>query len=645
MTSSVPARAPSFSRRRSLRRRLLRAIGVVGATLVLLCILSTAAVNRLGGAIGLILRENYTSVVACQEMNEALERQDSAALFAASGRSDIAASMFALHRAGFAKAFQREAHNITLPGEAELVREVDARYRDYVSEVERVLSAPPETRVAGYFKELLPRFVAVRGKVTAIRLMNQQNMEWADREARRSARRTLELAVLVTSVALAVAGWFAWQIPKTVLEPLDSFTQHARAIGEGKLDATVPVPDIPELSVLAEALNRMQEKLRAYRQSSLGELLAAKDLSRATIASMVDPVIVFSMRGEVLLANDAAESTFGLTSGDLDVLRRGGVEIPEPIALARDAVLTQSRPLLPDSLADAMRWITAEGERYFLVRASPLESEETGGAGVIVVAQDVTRFRRIDALKSDVVATVSHELKTPLTSLRLATHMLLDEATGPLQSMQRELAVTARDETERLQSTVNELLDLVRIEREAGALNRVSVNATVLLQEVASAHQKLAESRHVEIAIRSPDPDSFVELDPEQIAIVLGNLLSNAIRHCPEGGHVVLRSEADEQQHVFSVQDDGEGIAAEHLAHIFERHWSGSEPSTLKGRHGLGLAIAKEIATRHGGSLAVETELGKGSTFRLHIPCAPAAAEPSARPNEGEQSPPGHDRP
>jgi len=620
-------------RRVSLRARLIRAIAVVGLTLVVLCVLSTAAVTRLGGAIGLILRENYVSVVACQEMNEALERQDSAALFAASGRNDIAEPMFLAHRAGFAKAFERESHNVTLPGEAELVQQVGSLYRDYVTEVDRVLTAPPQTRVEGYFKELLPRFAAVRSKVTAIRLMNQSNMEWADREARRVAHRTLELAILVTAVALTIAGWFAWQIPKTVLVPLVSFTKHARAIGEGKLDTTVPVPDVSELRELAEALNRMQEKLRAYRESSLGELLAAKDLSRATIASMVDPVIVFSTRGEVLLANEAAESTFGLISGDVDVLRRGGVEIPEPIALARDAVLSHGQPLLPQSLADAMRWITPEGEKYFLVRASPLESDEASGAGVIVVAQDVTRFRRIDALKSDVVATVSHELKTPLTSLRLATHMLLEESTGPLQSVQRELAITARDETERLQSTVNELLDLVRIEREAGALKPTPVNAAALLHEVASAHRKVAESKRVEIAIDTTDPDSLVDLDPEQIAIVLGNLVSNAIRHCREGGHVWLTSAIDHQDQVFSVRDDGDGIAAENLKRIFERHWSGSEPSTLKGRHGLGLAIAQEIATRHGGTLQVETVLGKGSTFRLRLPRAQTVVEPEpARP-------------
>jgi len=621
-----------LSGRKSLRSRLYRALAVVGMTLLLLCALSTAAVTRLGGAIGLILRENYVSVVACQEMNEALERQDSAALFAANGRSDIAGPMLSQHRAGFTKAFLREAANVTLPGEGARVREVERLYQQYLHQVDRVLSEPAELRIASYFQDLLPRFAAVRSQVTAIRVMNQENMEWADKEARRVARRTLELAVLVTVLALGIAGWFALRIPESVLAPIDSFAQHARAIGEGKLDTSVPLPDVTELSVLGEALNRMQERLRAYRDSSLGELLAAKDLSRATIASMVDPVIVFSTRGQVLLANEAAESTFGLVSGDVDLLRQGGVEIPEPIAVARDAVLNHGKALLPQSLADAMRWITTDGEKYFLVRASPLESDEASGAGVIVVAQDVTRFRRIDALKSDVVATVSHELKTPLTSLRLATHMLLEESTGPLQPMQRELAITARDETERLQSTVNELLDLVRIERDAGELRRAPVNPSALLSEVATAHRKMAEAKQVTLEIELGEPSSSIQLDAEQITIVLSNLVSNAIRHAPESGHVWLNAYEEGKNHVFSVRDDGDGILPEQLPHIFERHWSGSEPSTLKGRHGLGLAIAREIAARHGGSLNVESAVGRGSLFRLYIPREPTGAAPVGTP-------------
>ncbi len=619
MTSFPPPRAPHNSRS-SLRSRLFRALAVVGATLVLLCVLSMAAVTRLGGVLGLILRENYVSVLSCQEMNEELERQDSAVLFATSGRSDIAEPMLREHRAGFAKAFAREAANITLPGEGARVRRVDTLYREYASQVDQVLLQPREARVDGYFKSLLPRFNAVRREVTAIRLINQKNMEEADKEARRVAHRTLELAVLFTVFALTLAIWFALEIPKTVLEPILSFTKHAKKIGEGKLDTSVPVPEVSELSALGEALNRMQEKLRAYRDSSLGELLAAKDLSRATIASMVDPVIVFSTHAEVLLANAAAEATFGIVSGDADLLRRGGIEIPEPIAVARDAVLAHGQPLLPQSLAEAMRWITEDGEKYFLVRGSPLSSDDASGAGVIVVAQDVTRFRRIDALKSDVVATVSHELKTPLTSLRLATHMLLEDSTGPLRSIQRELAITARDETERLQSTVNELLDLVRIEREAGALKRAPVSPTALLQEVLSAHLPMAKLKHVTLEIEPGNRGAPVEIDAEQITIVLSNLVSNAIRHTPEAGHVWLNAYMQGANQVFAVRDDGDGIAPQQLPRIFERHWSGSEPSTLKGRHGLGLAIAQDIASRHGGELTVETEVGKGSTFRLSLP-------------------------
>lgn len=630
-TGSSPPVAPPPGQR-SLRGALFRVVAVVGLTLVVLCALSTVAVTRLGGAIGLILRENYVSVVACQEMNEALERQDSAALFAASGRTDIAEPMLALHRTGFAKAFDREAHNITLKGEGPLVADVANLYRDYLKSVDRVLAGPREARLDGYFNELLPRFAAVRGKVTAIRVMNQENMEWADREARHTARRTLELAILVTALSLVIASWFAWKVRNTVLEPIISFTKHARAIGEGKLDRAVPTADVTELASLGEAMHRMQEKLRAYRESSLGELLAAKDLSRATIASMVDPVIVFGARGEPVLVNEAAEATFSL-GADQDLLASGQAEIPEPITLARDAVLAQGTPLLPQSLADAMRWITPEGERYFLVRASPLRGEDASGAGVIVVAQDVTRFRRIDALKSDVVATVSHELKTPLTSLRLATHMLLEESTGPLQNIQRELAVTARDETERLQSTVNELLDLVRIEREAGALKPALVDAQALLREVASAHRRVAETKHVELELAAESERETVELDPEQIAIVLGNLVANAIRHSHEGGTVRLSAQARNGVQTFTVEDHGEGIPPEHLPHIFERHWSGAEPSTLKGRHGLGLAIAQEIAARHNGSLEVESVVGKGSTFRLRVPrthAVPAANQPGA---------------
>jgi two-component system, NtrC family, sensor histidine kinase KinB len=156
MSASSPSPGPR-RRRSSLRSRLFRAVGIALATLLLVCALATAAVTRLGGAIGLILRENYVSVVACQEMNEALEGQDSAALFSASGRSEIAARVLTEQRTAFDRAFAREAGNVTLPGEGARVQELGALYGDYVHEVDRVLAEPMAARIAGYFQDLLPR--------------------------------------------------------------------------------------------------------------------------------------------------------------------------------------------------------------------------------------------------------------------------------------------------------------------------------------------------------------------------------------------------------------------------------------------------------------------------------------------------------
>src|SRR5262249_36641651 len=151
---------------------------------------------------------------------------------------------------------------------------------------------------------------------------------------------------------------------------------------------------------------------------------------------------------------------------------------------ARDRVLATGKPVLPRSLSEAMLWRAPDGEKYYLVRAAPLRSAPNEAPSAIVVAQDVTRFRRIDELKSDMVATVSHQFKTPLTSLRMATHLLLEPATGSLTEPQRELVTTARDDTERLRTMVEDLLDVVRIEAEAGALHRVPVEPFGLLCEV-----------------------------------------------------------------------------------------------------------------------------------------------------------------
>ena len=613
---------------RSLRARITLGLGALALALLVVAAFALTALARLGSAVDTILRENYRSVIACEEMNEALEREDSAAQFASTGRDDIAGPMLATHRAAFDRAFAVEAANITLPGEAEAVREMDARYREYLDAVDRALAAPHgSVRGEAYFSELLPSFWRVKDAVARVLRMNQAHMEASDRTARGVARRGTAFTLAVGVAALALALWLAWRLPGTSVGPIGALADAARAVAGGDLDVSVADLRVQELAPLAEAFQKMVVQLRAFRQSSLGELLAARDLAETTVACLLDPVVVCGGDGDVLLTNDAAERAFGVRAGSAAELRAAEVSLPEEFARARDEVFATGLAVVPRALSEAMRWRDRHGERSFLVRAAPLRSEAGEVPRVIVVAQDVTRLRRIDDLKSDMVATVSHEFKTPLTSLRMATHLLLEPSPGPLTEAQREIVTAARDDTERLRALVDELLDLVRIETEAGALRRTSVDPRTLLLAAADAHRAIARDKGVALDVDDGGDLPRATLDVEKIGIVLSNLVSNALRHTPSGGAVRLGAEHDGGALRITIRDTGEGVTQDQLARLQGRDGSATRASGHEGwRHGFGLTIAKEIVLQHGGELTVESAPGAGSTFTLRLPDEPLHA-------------------
>lgn len=602
----------------SLRARLTLGLGLIAAALLLMAAVALRSLSDLGGAVDRILRENYRSVIACGEMLEALERQDSAAMFATAGRDDLARPMLAAHRDAFAAALRVEAGNITLAGEGELVRALTRSYEGYTRAVDHALRLPPDARQAVYFRELLPRFAALKSTVTRVRAMNQAHMERADREARALSARGARVTGLAAAVALALTLWLAWRVPLVVLRPVRRFVSVARDIGQGRLDGPVLDPEVRELTPLADAITAMRDALRSYRDSALGELHDARALADATMRCLLDPVVVLDDRGGVALANDAATRAFGITAGDAEALRRNEIELPSPFVAARDEVLTSGEALRPRSLSGAARWRDREGERWYLVRAAPLREGDGPTRRVVVVAEDVTRLRRIDALKSDIVATVSHEFKTPLTSLRMATHLLLEPATGPLNDDQREVLTSARDDTERLRALVDELLDLVRIESEAGAPRRVAVEPRRLLERCVEAHRSIAREKGVALAVAEGDA-AAVELDPERVGIALANLTANAVRHTPAGGRVTLAAEDLGDRVRLTIRDTGEGVAEGELAKLLDPS-TPRRASSQPGGHGLGLAIAHEIVLQHGGSLDARSEPGAGSAFTLTLP-------------------------
>jgi len=260
------------------------------------------------------------------------------------------------------------------------------------------------------------------------------------------------------------------------------------------------------------------------------------------------------------------------------------------------------------------------GDRALLPRATPLYSEEGGVVGATIVLQDVTRLLRFDELKNDLVATVAHEFRTPLTSLRMAIHILVEGTVGPLSDRQADLLYTAREDCERLQGIVDDLLDLSRIQAGKVEVSLTPLSAKTVVEAAVAAKADAAKDAGVQLDEEIGAPVLPVLVDPERISLVFDNLIGNAIRHSPRGGTIEVRARADDEHVRFEVQDQGPGIPPEYRQRIFEKFFR--VPGTKGEGIGLGLYISHEIIAAHGGDMGVETEPGKGSRFwfTLRVP-------------------------
>ncbi len=292
---------------------------------------------------------------------------------------------------------------------------------------------------------------------------------------------------------------------------------------------------------------------------------------------------------------------------------------PQPLKTPIGDVLAGRGDYLPLSLEQAISFSDKGQERYFLPRVLAIRTETDELLGAAVAMVDVTKFHLLDRLKSDMVATVSHELKTPLTSVQMAIHLLLEELVGPLNAKQIELLLAARQDSDRILTMINDLLDLTRIEQGRVQLELAAVDAALLVDEAVKRFQPLAQAGGLTVSAELHREALPVMVDRERIEHVFDNLIMNAIQHTPRGGSVSVGAFAQGERARFVVRDSGEGIPAEHVARIFEKFYR--VPSTRHtGGAGLGLAIVREIIAAHGGEIEVSSQPGKGTTFTFTLP-------------------------
>ncbi|MBI5015696.1 MAG: HAMP domain-containing protein [Deltaproteobacteria bacterium] len=600
----------------NLRTRLLVAQLPLFAALALLGAISLVSLTRLGAGAQSILRANYRSVLAMQRLGNAVERiDDAAALYPLTGDRAAGSLRAAPHAAVLERELTLEEGNITESGEREMAQRLRARWetaRRLLSELQKT-----EDRRAArelYASSLSPAFEAIRASADEILGINQDAMVRKSERARVLAERLRALVLVGAIGATAAALLVAAVLTRRAVRPLLVLQQAVRRVGEGDLEARARLAGSDEIAKLGEDFNAMAESLHRYRKSSLGELLLAQQAAQAAIDSLPEPVILFGVKGEVLSLNRAAEDLLGAvgTVSDLEPeLRAAVLRILEHVLGGRGSYA-------PRGIEEVVRFTSSGGDRYLLPNANPLHDEDGITIGVTAVLQDVTRFKRFDELKDDRVSTVAHEFRTPLTSMRMAIHLCLEETVGPLTAKQADLLCAAREDCERLQTLVDDLLDLSRLQTGRVPLNAEPFAASSLVSQALGRHRSAAEGRSVTLIHQPTGEDAPVLADPDRIALVFDNLITNALRYTPAGGVVELRARRETGRVRFEVIDTGPGIPEVHRARLFDRMYQ--VPGTEGGSVGLGLAIAKEIVLGHGGEIGVESEPGRGSTFWFTLP-------------------------
>jgi two-component system, NtrC family, sensor histidine kinase KinB len=610
---------------KTFRTKLLIGIATLLAIMVALGLWAVVMFSRLGNNIDVILRENYRSVLAAEGMKEALERVDSSLLFAIGGEEAQAREQLEEYQPVFDRNLKIEQNNVTLPGEQEMADALTALRTRYFDLVRKFFALEPirkEERTRLYFSKLLPTFKDIKRQADGVLDLNQKNMEVESARARAAAALSTRLMMAGLAGAAAVATVIALLLSHAILEPIRAVTRAARAMARGDLDQVVPVVTRDELGELASAFNKMSRTIREFREAGTARLLRAQQTAQATIDSFPDPVVVLDPAGSVERANPSARRILGVWPSTPD--SAAPWTPPPPLRAPLAAVLGGGPDSLPTGLDNTLCVRDDGHERFFLPRVISIRGDD-GLLGAAVVLSDVTKFRLVDQLKSDMVSTVSHELKTPLTGVQMAVHLLLEEAVGPLTSKQTELLLAARQDSDRLLAMINDLLDLTRIEQGRIKLDLHALDPAALVAEAIGRFDMKAHDRGVILSHSVGSGLPAVTADEERVAHVFDNLVGNALEHTDRGGSVRVSVSAGVGVGVvrFAVEDSGEGIAPEHLPYVFDRFYraGGSRPGKARGV-GLGLAIAREIVLAHGGEIDVRSEPGRGSTFFFTLPAA-----------------------
>ena len=437
-----------------------------------------------------------------------------------------------------------------------------------------------------------------------------------------AAMPALERALLWISVTggicILTGLTLLYWLPRTISKPIKELKQGILEIANHNYEERLDMRNNQEFREVAESFNRMAERLAEYRASTLADILSAKKFIEAIVNSIDDPIIGLNMDREILFINEEALNVLNLKRGN--VIRKSA----EELSLKNDLLRRLIRELVtPGDQKEPLKIYADDKESYFKASYIPIINTDAGKdepskLGDVILLKNITEFKELDSAKTTFISTISHELKTPIAAIMMSLQLLEDKRVGELNDEQEQLSKSIKENSERLLSITGELLNMTQV--EAGKLQLMpKIKKPIELIEYAiKANQVQADKFNIQIEVEYPEEKiGKLFVDSEKIAWVLTNLLSNAIRYSKENGRVVIGARQEGDMIDLYVQDFGKGIDPRYHKSIFDRYFR--VPGTKVQGSGLGLSISRDFVEAHGGTLTVESELGKGSRFVMRL--------------------------
>jgi NtrC-family two-component system sensor histidine kinase KinB len=580
---------------------------------------------RLGKAAEAILKENYKSILAAENMIDSLERQDSAILLLILNYPDEAIKQFRENENHFLLWLGRSKDNVTIPGEEKIIEKIDTGYSEYLvcfTNLRSMVQTDTGNAAEFYHGTVLPSFESVRSQCIQLREINQETMFNASNTAGDVADRAFWSVFTIGSVSVIAGLGFSLLLAGLIVKPIHQIINATQKISEGNYDVEVKAASQDELGAMAKDFNLMVKKLKTYRDLNVKQILSEKNKSEAIIRSIDDGLIVLNSELKIEDITPTAAKIFDKT---LDEIRgRHLLEITKDEKLynyVKQAFESETITQPEDPNANVLTVDKDQSQQHYLFSATPVLAGEEAVISMVLLLRDVTSLKELDRLKSEFVMSASHELRTPLTSMGMSISLLKEKAIDKLDSKESELLIAADEELQRLKALVDDLLDISKIEAGRLDIDFDSVPVDLLFEKAVGVMRNQAEERSIALSCEPVSDLPSIEADVNKITWVLTNLISNALRYTGANGFIKLSAKQIGSHIHISVSDNGAGIPYEYQSRIFDKFVQVKTEKALGGT-GLGLAICKEIIRAHGGTIWVDSQPGKGSTFTFTVPVA-----------------------